>query len=203
MESPGLRASPTGETDVRTVIAVTDACPAISEDWTVNFESLVKQHKDAVYRQMIRTCGNHEDAEDVLIEALFKAYRHLDQLHDAIAFRAWLARIASRVCWQLRKREALQPLLQLSVLEEEGLELLAPEPPIDSRVELAQMKQLLTSAIGSLPEVYRRVYEMRDLENRSGEEVARKLGISNAAMKSRLHRARALIRQQLDQALGS
>jgi len=169
----------------------------------VNFESLVNQHKDAVYRQMIRACGNHEDAEDVLIEALFKAYRHLDQLHHAVAFRAWLARIATRVCWQLRKREGMQPLLQLSVLQDEGRELLAPEPPIDSRVELAQMKQLLTSAIASLPDGYRRVYEMRDLDNLSGDEVAGKLGISTAAMKSRLHRARTLIRQQLDEALGA
>jgi len=45
----------------------------------VNFEALANEHKDAVYRQMIRVCGNREDAEDVLVEALLKAYRHLDQ----------------------------------------------------------------------------------------------------------------------------
>jgi len=179
-------------------MAVTDGCPAIFDDEDVNFESLVNQHKDAVYRQMIRVCGNHHDAEDVLIEALFKAYRNLDQLHDAIAFRAWLARIASRVCWQLRKRESLRPILQLSVLEEEGLELEASDPPVDVKVEMAEMKKLLAAAILSLPEPYRRVYEMRDLQNVRGEEVAKKLHISAAAMKSRLHRARALIREQLD-----
>ena len=48
----------------------------------MNFEALANEHKDAVYRQMIRVCGNREDAEDVLIEALLKAYRHLDQLRD-------------------------------------------------------------------------------------------------------------------------
>ncbi|HTM37024.1 MAG TPA: sigma factor [Terriglobales bacterium] len=46
----------------------------------MNFEALANEHKDAVYRQMLRVCGNREDAEDVLIEALFRAYRHLDQL---------------------------------------------------------------------------------------------------------------------------
>jgi RNA polymerase sigma-70 factor, ECF subfamily len=167
----------------------------------VNFESLVNQHKDAVYRQMLRVCGNREDAEDVLIEALLKAYRNLDQLRDAVAFRAWLARIAKRVCWQMRKRDALMPLLQLSSLEEEGTELAGKEPRADVELEVNEMKTLLTEAIGALPERYRRVYEMRDLEDVAGDEVARKLGISLAAMKSRLHRARALVRQHLDEAL--
>ena len=167
----------------------------------MNFETLVNQHKDAVYRQMLRVCGNHADAEDVLIEALLKAYRHLDQLRDSVAFRAWLAKIANRVCWQLRKREALMPLLQLSSLEEEGREISATAAPVDSQLELAQMKSLLLAAIAELPARYRAVYEMRDLQDVSGDEVAQKLGISQAAMKSRLHRARALIRQQLDSAL--
>ena len=53
-----------------------------------NFERLANQHKDLVYRQMVRVCGNREDAEDVLIEALLRAYRHLDQLRDSVAFRS-------------------------------------------------------------------------------------------------------------------
>ena len=61
------------------------------------FEKLANEHKDAVYRNMIRVCGNREDAEDVLIEALLKAYRHLDQLRDDRAFQPWLAQIAKRV----------------------------------------------------------------------------------------------------------
>lgn len=165
------------------------------------FERLVNQHKDAVYRQMLRVCGNHADAEDVLIEALLKAYRHLDQLHDSAAFRAWLAQIASRVCWQLRQREALMPLLQLSELEEQGTEIASAESPIDAQLALAEMKALLLAAIAGLSPEYRRVYEMRDLQNIPGDEVAEKLNISRAAMKSRLHRARSLIRQQLDSAL--
>ena len=68
----------------------------------MDFERLSHQHKDAVYRQMVRVCGNREDAEDVLIEALLKAYRSLGDLAAPEAFRAWLARIANRVCWQLR-----------------------------------------------------------------------------------------------------
>ena len=164
----------------------------------MNFETLVNQHKDAVYRQMLRVCGNHADAEDVLIEALLKAYRHLDQLQDSAAFRAWLARIASRICWQLRKREALLPLLQLSSLEEEGKEIAANVPSVETEMAGAQMKNMLSAAVASLPEPYRTVYEMRDLQDLPGENVAQTLGISLAAMKSRLHRARDLVRQQLD-----
>jgi RNA polymerase sigma-70 factor (ECF subfamily) len=121
-----------------------------------------------------RVCGNREDAEDVLIEALLKAYRHLDQLRESDAFRAWLAQIAKRVCWQLKERESLLPLLQ---------------------------QQLLNEAIDVLPALYRPVYELCDVEDLRGDEVAQRLGISRAAMKSRLHRARGLVRTHLDAAL--
>src|SRR5215470_17158805 len=100
---------------------------------------------------MVRVCGNREDAEDVLIEALLKAYRNLDQLRDCVAFRAWLAKIASRVCWQMRKREALMPLLQLSSLEEAGTELAAKEPRGDIQLEISEMKRVLNEAIKALP----------------------------------------------------
>ncbi|MGA8298492.1 MAG: sigma-70 family RNA polymerase sigma factor [Terriglobales bacterium] len=166
-----------------------------------NFERLVNQHRDAVYRQMLRVCGNHADAEDVLIEALLKAYRHLDQLQDSAAFRAWLAKIASRVCWQLRRREALMPLMQLSELEEQGTEIASTQSPIDVLLALEEMKTLLLAAVAGLSPEYRSVYEMRDLQDIAGDEVAQELKISRAAMKSRLHRARALVRQKLDNAL--
>ena len=168
---------------------------------TMDFDALANEHKDAVYRQMLRVCGNREDAEDVLIEALFKAYRHLGQLEHPEAFRAWLARIASRVCWRLKRREAVLPLIQLSQMEEEGFEIPSDSAPPDAEWDVKQLKEQLERALRALPEDYRRVYEMRDLEGQSGEEVARELGISVAAMKSRLHRGRALLRDQLDAAL--
>ena len=166
------------------------------------FETLAAQHKDTVYRQMIRTCGNREDAEDVLIDALLKAYRHLDQLRDAEAFRPWLAKIAKRVCWQLKEREALMPLLQLSQLEEEGREIASDQPAMETQIDAGRMKALLQEAVRQLPSQYREVYELRDLEEQSGEAVASHLGISLAAMKSRLHRARAMVRERLDEELG-
>jgi RNA polymerase sigma-70 factor, ECF subfamily len=167
----------------------------------VNFEQLANEHKDVVYRQMIRVCGNHEDAEDVLVEALLRAYRHLDQLRDSVAFRAWLAQIARRVCWQLKERDALFPLVQLSTLEEEGREIAGVVAAPDTEFASREMKALLNGAIAELPDDYRAVYQMRDVEEMSGAAVSERLGISQSAMKSRLHRAREMVRQHLDASL--
>jgi len=167
----------------------------------MDFERLAHQHKDAVYRQMLRVCGNREDAEDVLIEALLKAYRSLDTLGAQEAFRSWLGRIASRVCWQLRRREALLPLLQLSALEEDGFEAVDGRPSAEDLARISEMKVLFATALQSLPPDYRAVYELRALEQISGEETAQRLGLSLAAMKSRWHRARTLVRERLDAGL--
>lgn len=167
----------------------------------MDFEYLANQHKDSVYRQLMRACGNREDAEDVLIEALLKAYRNLDQLQDSGAFRAWLAQIGRRVCWQLKQREALLPILQLSTLEDDGLELAASGESAETHVAREQMKSLLQQAINSLPEREREVYELRDINELGGEETAARLNISLVAMKSRLHRARTNLRRYLDEKL--
>jgi RNA polymerase sigma-70 factor, ECF subfamily len=167
----------------------------------MDFEALANEHKDAVYRQLIRVCGNREDAEDVLIEALLKAYRNLEQLHEASAFRAWLVQIGRRVCWQLKKREALLPIMQLSEMEAQGTELQSAADAPDEQTAKRQMKQLLLDAVAILPPQERAVYELRDLEEVSGDETAARLQISLAAMKSRLHRARTRVREFIDESL--
>jgi RNA polymerase sigma-70 factor (ECF subfamily) len=169
----------------------------------MNFEELANEHKDAVYRQMLRVCGNHEDAEDVLMEALLKAYRSLAQLREAAAFRAWLGQIARRLCWQLRERDAMAPLLQLSVMEDEGTELVSRGEAVDVELARQEMKALLWRAIGELPDDAREVYLLRDVEDLSGEEVSKRLGITIPAMKSRLHRARQTVRERLDEKLSA
>lgn len=167
----------------------------------MNFEELANEHKDAVYRQMLRACGNHTDAEDVLMEALLKAYQSVGQLREAAAFRAWLGQIARRLCWQLRERESMAPLLQLSVMEEAGAELESTGEALDVELVRREMKALLWQAIEGLPPDAREIYLLRDVEDLSGEEVSHKLGITIPAMKSRLHRARQALRERLDQVL--
>jgi RNA polymerase sigma-70 factor (ECF subfamily) len=167
----------------------------------MDFEALANEHKDAIYRQMLRVCGNREDAEDVLIEALLKAYTSLDQLRDSASFRAWLAQIARRVCWQLKQQEALLPLLQLSQMEAAGNELQDKAAAPEEIVSAAQMRQLLRDAVAHLEPEFRAVYQLRDLDELPGDEVAAMLGISLAAMKSRLHRARTMLREHIEAAM--
>jgi RNA polymerase sigma-70 factor (ECF subfamily) len=86
-------------------------------------------------------------------------------------------------------------------MESEGVELQSAEEAPDVSTAKRQMKQLLLDAVGSLPEPERLVYELRDLEELSGEETAARLAISLAAMKSRLFRGREKVRNYLDAAL--
>jgi RNA polymerase sigma-70 factor, ECF subfamily len=170
--------------------------------WMVqDFDTLAIEHKDAVYRQLIRACGNEQDAEDVLVEALLKAYQSLHQLREQKTFRAWLAQIGRRVCWHLKAREALAPLVRLSTLEDQGTELADTAPSPEVELGRKRLRALIADAIAELDEPSRAVYEMRDVEGLSGAETAARLGLTLVAQKSRLHRARAQVRDALDRRL--
>jgi RNA polymerase sigma-70 factor, ECF subfamily len=167
----------------------------------MDFDTLAARHKDAVYRQMVRMCGNHEDAEDVLVESLLKAYRAMDQLGDEAAFRGWLAIIARRTCGRLKRQAAITPLLRLTDLSEKGMEPVYADPTPDAQALAADTKRCIQSAIAALPPLYRDVYEMADVEERPLKEIGDRLNLTLPAVKSRLHRARALVRESLDREL--
>lgn len=165
----------------------------------MDYDKLVAEHKDAVYRQMMRVCGNHEDAEDALVEALLSAYRALDQLRDEGNFRAWLAMIARRVCTRIKRREALMPIIQFSQLELGQLpETPADDPLPDEEVEKERLYDCVQKAIEQLPDIYRDVYVLREIQGVQAPEVGRRLNLSVPAVKSRLHRAREMVRRALD-----
>lgn len=168
----------------------------------MEFDQLAMRHKDAVYRQMVRMCGNADDADDVLSDALLSAYRSLHQLSDEAAFQGWLAIIARRTCGRLKKREALAPLLKLTELEQIGQEPIDSAPSPEQQVLEAETKACLLRVMDQLPPIYREVYELRDVEGLSASTAAAQLGISVAAVKSRLHRARALVRAGIETGLG-
>lgn len=166
----------------------------------MEFERLANRHKDAVYRQMVRMCGNHDDAEDVLVEALVKAYKASEGLKTEEAFQAWLAQIARRTCGRLRTRKGARPLLALADLAESQEPRATSESPVDRAME-AETKQCVQQALSTLSEEYREVYRLRDVEGWRAEQVADHLSISVAAVKSRLHRARAQVRAKLDESI--
>lgn len=160
-------------------------------------EDLILEHKDAVYRQMVRVCGDYDDAEDALAEAMLRAYQASESLRDEESFRAWLATIGRRVCGRMRRHASLAPVIALA-----GMDLAAdPAPTPDEEAAMSETKSCIRSAIESLGHEYREVYVLREMEGISGEEVAERLGISLAAMKSRLHRARAMVRESLDRSV--
>lgn len=172
-----------------------------TEPEEARFNRLAQEHQDAVYRQMVRVCGNREDALDVLQEALLRAYRALDTLQADAAFRVWLGRIARNVCTRMRSREALLPLLSLDSSEEGQVwadTLSTSEEIPETEVIQAELKALLHRAVDSLPDSLREVYTLRDVEELSAAETAARLQLTEAAVKARLHRARAHLRERLN-----
>lgn len=158
------------------------------------FEELVNEHKDAVYRQMVRVCGHREDAEDALATALMQAFRAADQLASEETFRGWLATIGRRVCTRMRHHGGVAEALEFA--EERGLT--AGE---DAGFDLAILKGCVHDAVSALPETYRAVYERCELDEQTVPEAASDLGLSVAAVKSRLLRARSMVRETLDQSV--
>lgn len=134
---------------------------------------------------MVRACGNRDDAEDVLAETLLAAFQARDKVRDPDAFGAWLAKVAHRACARLRRSEAARPVVS-------GLGLdAATAPPME------ETKQCISEAVLRLPGPVREAFVLRDIEGLSSEEAAARLGVSVAALKSRLHRARASLRESL------
>lgn len=133
-----------------------------------------------------RTCANAEDAEDAVQAALWQLHRRIGTLRVIAAFASWLFRIVERECRRLL--ELQRQTLPLEQLPEQALRL---DPvPIDLRRDLGAM-------IAALPDLYREVLILRDIEELTAPEAAAQLGVSPEAVKSRLHRARSLLRERL------
>jgi len=133
-----------------------------------------------------RTCSSSEDVEDAVQAALWQVHRRIGALRTVAAFATWLFRVVERECYRLFKgRDAALPLddAQLQAAA-------APLVPTDLRLDL-------TAAINALPEAYRTVLILRDVDELTAPEVAAQLAISVEAVKSRLHRARAMAREYL------
>ena len=148
---------------------------------------LVSECQPDLKRFARRTCSTSEDAEDAVQIALWQLYRQIGALRVVATFTAWLFRIVERECYRLFRGRA--PADALDELPE-GQMPVAPGVPVDLRLDLGR-------AIQRLPAPYRDVLVLRDVHELTAPEVAAELGLSVEAVKSRLHRARAMVRQQL------
>ena len=138
-----------------------------------------------IRRYAQRYCARAGDIDDALQDSLIALYRHIGQLQKAAAFTGWLMRIVQRACYR-----TLSPLFGFETLEDTAETLLATRSLPDLRIDL-------TRSLAALPEVDRRILLLRDVEQRALADIARRVDLSVPAVKSRLHRARAAIRQSL------
>lgn len=134
-----------------------------------------------------RTCSTTEDAEDAVQVALWQLYRKIGALRTVATFATWMFRIVERECYRLyRGRSKAEDLDDLAPQDLPC----APVVPTDLRMDLARAMERLTPP-------YREVLLLRDVHELTAPEVAAQLGLSLEAVKSRLHRARAQVREHL------
>jgi RNA polymerase sigma-70 factor (ECF subfamily) len=163
-------------------------------------ELLVRAYHDRVYRFGLRVCRDRFDAEDAVQYAFMTLARRPDVLRDRGAL-SWLMTVVRNAC-----RKLLRPFLgsssPLAERLEEPEELAAPAVDTDAMLDRWRLVHLVHRAIATLEPSQREVLVMRDVEGLTGEEVCSALGISEAAMKSRLHRARTEVRLRLSEWAG-
>ena len=166
------------------------------------FEELVNRYEKKIFRLTMNITRNREDAEDAMQDAFMKAYSHLDRFHEDSRFYTWLVRIAANeALMRLRKRRPNQFSLDEPIENEDDfvpqqIEDWGPSP--EQRFAQTEMRDILRGVIEDLPHDFRIVFLLRDVEGLSTEETAAAVGISEAAVKSRLLRARLKLRKKLD-----
>jgi RNA polymerase sigma-70 factor (ECF subfamily) len=168
-------------------------------------EHLLIRAQEAAYRFSLLVCGHPEDAEDVMQDALLKTYQHVGHISDPEAFRTWLYTTVRNACLMKRRRRAGEPPAFVSL--EGGIETADGTVPVDvpdpsrtpdQRLIDGWIDGRLRKALQRLPPSYRIVAVMREIEGLSTKEVATVTGISEANVKTRLHRARLMLRKQLE-----
>jgi RNA polymerase sigma-70 factor (ECF subfamily) len=167
---------------------------------TAALEMLLVRYQPHLFRFGLRMCGNVEDAGDVAQESLISMARSLRDFRGDSSVSSWLYTIARRFCIKKRRRSKFAPAREES-LEASGADathyLTDPAPTPEQTASNRELATALARAIDALDPSQREVLVLRDVEGLSAAEVARIVGVSVDAVKSRLHRARVAVRQEL------
>lgn len=147
-------------------------------------DRLLAVSRPAIRRMALSQCSSVDDADEAVQETLWLVYRRIGTLRTIAAFPGWLFAIVRRECWRLSRRFG------------RSVELPAELPDAGGEEDL-DLRQDLAKAIAALPPKYRQVLILRDVEQHSTHEVAVALKLTHEAVKSRLHRARALVKRRL------
>ena len=165
---------------------------------TALFEILMRRYNQRLYRVTRAILKDDGEAEDVMQQAYVNAYLHLDQFAERASFSTWLTKIA---VYEALARSRRRGATERHTVPESGDDAIghiptrAPDP--EHQAFATELRNLLESAVDSLQQHHRIVFTLREVEGLSTAQTAESLGISQDNVKTRLHRARALIRDDL------
>lgn len=166
------------------------------------FHELIRPYERMVYLTVFSIVKNEAEAEDGAQEAVISAYRHLSSFRAEAKFSTWLTMIAiNEGRKRLRKAKGAAENSIEELEEEKGDYTPAPltdwrEIPLEA-LERKELREALRRAIAELPDIYRQVFTLRDLEELNIEETAQALGVNPGIVKVRLHRARIMLQKKL------
>ena len=194
-----------GVTDSRGADGDGDLVEALRRDEPMAAERLVTRYGERAYRLASRITGHRQDAEEVVQDAFWAVVRKIDSFRGESAFGSWFYRIVANAAYQkLRRRRNREQELSLDEVlpffDECGRHV-APEidwtPRAGDPAAQTELRMALTAAIDDLPAASRTALVLRDVEGRSNEEIAEALGLTVPVVKTRVHRARLLLRKRL------
>ena len=167
-----------------------------------SYEEIISRYEAKVHHLALRLTKNAEDAEEVLQDVFITVYRKIEGFEGKAKFSSWLYRITVNAAFmKLRKRrqeqasslEELSFYVQQQIVEDRSIY----SAQTDSLAINNEIKEALESAISKLPEEYRAVFVLRDIDGLSNKAVSDILDLSIPAIKSRLHRSRLMLRKRL------
>ena len=164
------------------------------------FEILMRRHNQRIYRAVRAVLRADDDAEDVMQQAYLNAYQHLHQFAGDAQFSTWLTRIAVNEALGRRRKRTRAPGQGAEDVDISLVESDAPDP--EQEASNSELRDVMEREVAALPDAFRVVVVMRDVEGLSTSETAACLGISEDLVKQRLHRARAMLRENLYQRAG-
>lgn len=194
LDAPAAEPAPAGLTDQEVVRRVLGGEREL-------FEVLMRRYNQRVFRAIRSVLRGDHESEDAMQQAWLSAFSHLDQYEGASSFSTWLTRIAlNEALGRAGRRSHLTPIDQVPE-EDEGVRSKTQDP--EGRAADRELGRLVEEVVDELPELYRSVFVLRELEGMSTASVALALGVSEEAVKVRLHRARAALRDRLCARVGS
>jgi RNA polymerase sigma-70 factor (ECF subfamily) len=171
---------------------------------TALYEIIMRRYNQRLYRITRAILRDDAETEDAIQDAYVRAYQHLDQFAGHAAFSTWLTRIAVNEALRRLRLRRRNPQLEDSESDEEGpMTAVEPSPDPEQRASINELKQVLEDAVLELPDQYRSVIMLRDVEELSTAETAAVLDLTEQNVKVRLHRGHAMMRERFLARLGS